>query len=426
MEEYEKLMTLLQADRNSTNSSSMAFTYEDDNQLEQSGNIVLPPLPFLTELLRLLVHLDDWMFIRDYFSVLRGNVSNKQSQLGVFFEFVMLLQNLYEFSFADQSSDNYLEDIRDLTFDMIHNLQSSGSVDSHGASSKEQKNNFYSVMGAQNMRFQLQMASILSFALCCLRRSGNKDIAIRGHYTDLAECVFSSDVRTNTPGHILPVWKGQERMIDDAVHDMLKYVLQQLVDHYSDELCSEVSNGHYYYFTLGDLCFEKKQFTQCLKHYLQIGQELLDRDRTPQQVFAIYSAHALHPMIHSLSMLGEYTAAFALHQFLPIVTSNTAQQQDNPEPRILGYDKRAFTELRAFNEVDKKWLLYFWDLTYIELLVFIEHEKSDNENEKLLLQHIQRKEMNTNNPPAVRRIFVERLQLELLQKLYEHVTSKQD
>jgi len=445
IEEYEKLMTLLHADQN-----IIADSMDNEAAVQ---HIVFPPLSFLIGLLHFLVNLDDWVFIRDYFGTLTklyqvkvASSSEVQENvtilpLSIYCNFAVQLQELYTFSVSEMhSNENFLEILRDKSYELIYNLRSKyGSTDSlsevsvnSGATAqlRKQNNHFYSIIETQNIQFTTRMCSILAFTLACLRQTAlPKDTSVHGHYFDLCRCSFIGDVTNTSLAHILSVWKGKEREIDEMVSNMLKSLLKQLIDKHSDQLCNS-TNCQYYYFVLGDLYFERKQYVKALQYYLQISQELLDRGINVQKILSIYTTSVLHPMVHCLNMMGEYTAAAALHQFLPIASSieNAAISLSNESSsgRILGYDKRMYENLKLFNHLDKKWLLYFWDLSYIELLRFIEHDKPDSNNEKLLLQHIQRVEMNTNNLPALRKQYVEKLQLHLLQKLYIYSTNRKD
>lgn len=445
VEEYEKLMTLLHAGKN-----IMADNMDDETAIQY---IIFPPLPFLIGLLRFLVNLDDWVFIRDYFGTLtkfcqaKAASSNEVQEnvsivpLGIYCNFAVQLQELYTYSLSvKQSTENYMELLCDKSYELIYNLRSKyGSTDSLSELTinadttvqlRKQKNHFYSIVETQNIQFMTRMCSILSFTLTCLRQTAlPKDTPMHGHYFELSKCSFVRDISNPSLAHILSVWKGKEREIDEMVADMLKSLLKQIIHKHSDELCNS-TNCQYYYFVLGDLYFERKQYVKALQYYLQTSQELLDHDANAQKILSIYTTSVLHPMVHCLNMMGEYTAAAALHQFLPIASAveNAAVSPSNESSsgRILGYDKRMYENLKLFNYLDKKWLLYFWDLSYIELLRYIEHDKPDSNNEKLLLHHIQRVEMNTNNLPALRKQYIEELQLNLLQKLYIYSTNRKD
>jgi hypothetical protein len=429
-EQFEKTMSLLKGVRT-------------DKRNDEST----PPIAFLVGLVRLLVNTDDWGFIKSYFGKLSKMFPDEHGNstaMSTYCAFVDTLQRLYIYSYSDQSADGFLFGLRDLTYHLIFNLRSKNHSAVYSiAELRKQKNSFYNIVETNNLAFKKRMAAILSFVLTCLRRSVSNDTPVPGHFFELAENEFSGDVKNSTLGHIprtFELWRGTEAAIDEMVVDMLLYVLDQLVEQHTDELCNSVAldqdsidNGHLYYFLLGDIHFERKLFSKALRYYMLIGQELLDRNPslTSDVLLSLYSCSTLLRMVHCLNMMGEYTAAAVFHQFVPISTQQQQQQNNNEQfhdpaqPKILGFDKRMIMDLNNFNELDRKWLLYFWDLSYVELLTYIEHNKTDSENEKLLLQHLQRSEMNMNNS-ILKTQFIEHLKIDFMNKLYIHITTLQE
>jgi hypothetical protein len=228
-----------------------------------------------------------------------------------------------------------------------------------------------------NVEFLKQVVSQMSFVLLLMRKITSREL---GHLRQLS---------TGDESISIPSWIGYERFIDDVVSVILERVLHRIVE-------LNDSSDHDVVAQYADFMFEENRYDQSLKCYIESY-----RDR-------IMPEGVINRCISCLESMQNYTAAFVMRQK---ITDH-------------GYDKRMVTNLSQFNGIQSKWLPYLWDMAYIELVVYLTHQKGDNEKQKLLTQHVQRTEMNVNNNVGFRKQFADQLWKEFLDKLLVHVINK--
>jgi hypothetical protein len=228
----------------------------------------------------------------------------------------------------------------------------------------------------RNTNFIRHMITHLSVVLLVIRKSTNRDV---GHLKKVAGTTGEDSGYTNPPE-----WNEYEIFMDEVVTSILSKLLQLIVDERVDQDVIAL---------LADIQFESGKYAKSLQYYLESYQK-----RTiPETVIS--------RCIACLENMQEYTAAFVMHQMI----------SDS------GYDKRMVNNLSHLNGIQTKWLPYLWDMSYIELMVYLTHQRGETSKEKLLTQHVQRTEMNVSNNVQVKKQFEEQLWFEFLDKLLELV-----
>lgn len=195
---------------------------------------------------------------------------------------------------------------------------------------------------------------------------------------------------------------GEEEIsiLDSILCDILRYLLQSLKEQRNSKSIDSKNFPlpiYLYILTLADVHFERKSYTCALKYYLMACSHSSNHftNSVPDDVL---SPETIKRMIHTLRLQRKFTESAVMCQFLS-----------------LGYDQSFIQDLKRFN---MKWSQYFWDESFLELLLYIAHYNQDHERENILLKFLERGEMNIHNPIDRTSAFIEKLKGTFFSEIY--------
>ncbi|EFC50323.1 predicted protein [Naegleria gruberi] len=404
-------------------------------------------LVFLGELFKNLINLGDWAFIRDFFkqiqTVYEQNTSDDVHI--VFCRFAILVESLAYHMHAPRNGapKKVFKDLKDDIYKFVNNLiylpdQYHYESDSLNFEDENRLrwDDFHLLVSTNNLKFLMDLSVMLSFVLVSVRMTvvGNRSTSppmlrnptqpiMTGHYKHLAKLIMPEYFCSSTKKNWL---LGNEKFVEDTLIIMLQHVLERVINLQEQSSTKPISSFYLFKCCLADVYFEKGKFRRALELYLECGEMSFPHFYKPS------NEEVVERMFRCLVELGEYTAAAVLHQFVHSTYDNEIESQSrthvisdnfiNTNNRI-GYTKEIIDNLYESNGLNERWLLYFYDLSYLELVVHVAHQKGEFSKEDLIIQHIQRSEINSNNKTEHRKEYIQAMKETFLRRLYLHITT---
>ncbi|KAG2383513.1 hypothetical protein C9374_004184 [Naegleria lovaniensis] len=474
MEEFSMLSEL--CNWNHSFNSNTSSSSEQHAQLQHDGassskqvsnKVDVPPvnLPFLGDLFKCLVNLEDWAFIRDFFKTMQtkyeaNSEPSEENTHIMFCRFALLVESLayHMHSPRNGAPKKVFKDLKDDIYKFVHNLIYLPG-DGYGSSSAENDpqliedenrlrwDDFHLLATTQNLKFLMDLSVMLAFVLASVRsniantRSNSPPSNLRGiptqpispptpvfmgHYKHLAKLIMPEYFCGTTKKHWLV---GNEKFVDETLLVMLQHILERVLSLQEQIHRKPISTFYLFKCSLADIYFEKGKYKRALELYLECGESNFPHFYRPN------NEEVVDRMVRCLVELGEYTAAAVLHQFIHSTYDNEMDTQTQRTHVIsdsssfstssmrVGYTKEIIDNLFEANGLNERWLLFFYDLSYLEMVVHVAHQKGEFNKEDLMIQHIQRSEMNSNNKTEHRKEYIQQMKETFLRKLYLHITT---
>lgn len=472
MEEFSTLSELCNFNQNASSSSEQNAQQQQDgtsSSKQANHKIEVPPmnLAFLGDLFKSLVNLEDWAFIRDFFKNMQtkyeanSDPSEENAHI-VFCRFALLVESLAYHMHAPRTGapKKVFKDLKDDIYKFVHNLiylpgdgygsSSSGSTENDPQFIEDENrlrwDDFHLLATTQNLKFLMDLSVMLAFVLASVRsniantRSNSPPSNLRGttptqplsppapvfmgHYKHLAKLMMPEYFCGTTKKHWLV---GNEKFVDETLLVMLQHILERVLSLQEQIQRKPISTFYLFKCCLADIYFEKGKYKRALELYLECGASNFPHFYRPN------NEEVVDRMVRCLIELGEYTAAAVLHQFIHSTYDNEMDTQTQ-RTHVLsditsfstlraGYTKEIIDNLYEANGLNERWLLFFYDLSYLELVVHVAHQKGEFNKEDLMIQHIQRSEMNSNNKTEHRKEYIQQMKETFLRKLYLHITT---
>ena len=449
IENMEQFVTLCKLCKLSENPSESAQEVRTDGK-----EIADLSLSFLGELFKNLIDLEDWAFTRDFFkqilSIYEHNSKNDEdSPYVAFCRFVIVVESLAYHMKAPRTGapKKVFKDLKDDTYRFIHNLiylpnDHQMGDDQYNLVEDENRlrwDDFHQLVTSQNLKFLMDMAVMLTFVLVSLRMTVGSNVrsnspstitvqrgqlsGFLGHYKHLSKLIMPDYFCSSTKKNWLV---GNEKFVEDTLVIMLQHILERVITLQEQSQQKQISTFYLFKICLADLYFEKGKFRKALELYLECGEANFPQFYKPT------NEEVIERMVRCLMELGEYTASAVLHQFIHSTYDNELDSQSRAHllgensfasNSRVGYTKEVIDSLYETSGLNERWLLYFYDLSYLELVVHIAHQKGEYNKEELMIQHIQRSEMNNNNKTEHRKEYILQMKENFLRKLYLHVTT---
>ncbi|KAL9647892.1 hypothetical protein ABK040_008165 [Willaertia magna] len=409
-------------------------------------------LVFLGELFKQLVNLQDWAFARDFYKQLLAiyEQQNSESIHTIFCRFALLVESLaYHLRMPRNGAPKKVfKDLKDDALRFVHNLIYLPSDYDHRDTYEDENrlrwDDFHLLISTSNLKFLMDLAVILSFVLVSMRMTvGNNRSqspilsssispprqqqlsGFLGHYKNLAKLIVPEYFFATSKKHWI---NGNEKYIEDTIIVMLQHLLERVISLQEESQQKPISSFYLFKCCLADIFYEKGKYKKALQLYLECGETNFPLFYKPS------NDEVVERMIRCLTELGEFTAATVLHQFVHSAYDHDLENQSKMGSLLqdgmsygssnkVGYTKEVIDNLYETNGLSERWLLFFYDLSYLELLVHIAHKKREYMKEELILQHIQRSEINSNNRTEHRKEYILQMKESFVRKLYLHITT---